>query len=156
MTWAKQNSKTMQTTLENTTQAQPVKTQVELGEFGNGRYSPIMEELFRDTQRLLQFTETQAHATSARLGIDLGRLQVAKVKGIAYGKSVNNDGFRSIREMTQAVKVKDSWAIAIAFICAGLDALRKQGLECESNSIDELKLQSVNEAASRLEAKAKQ
>lgn len=119
-----------------------------LGEFGNGRYSPVMSELYRDTQRLLGFSKEQAHVTSERLGIDLGRLSAAKAE-ITYGKKVDKDGYRTVREAAKA-KLPNSWALSIAVICTGLDTLRAEGLDAVENSVSKELLEFVNSAAMKL------
>jgi hypothetical protein len=137
---------TMETT--QTQQTEQVKEQVKLGEFGNGRYSPVMRELFGDTKRLLGFSDSQAHATAARLGIDLGRLTSGEAR-VNYGKTVSKDGYRTVREAC-SVKMPNSWALSIAVICNGLDDLRKQGLEVGENTIKDNLMEFVSNAAERL------
>jgi hypothetical protein len=134
---------TIVSSVESTT-----NTAVVIGNFGNGRYSSVMAELYRDTQRLLGFSKEQAHITAARLGVDLGRLSSGEAK-VSFGKSVTKDGFRTIKEVC-SVKMPESWAISIAVVCNGLDTLRKQGLVTIENSIADTLLEAVNTAATRL------
>lgn len=136
---------------QQTEAAKPAKSIVELGNFGNGRYSPVMSELYGDTQRLLGFNKHQAHVTSARLGIDLGRLGAGKA-AVTFGKTTNKDGYRTVREVC-SVKLPNSWALSVAVVCNGLDTLRKQGLQVVENTIHDSLLEYVNEAAARIEAK---
>jgi hypothetical protein len=133
------------TTLESSTQT-PIKPAI--GEFGHGRYSATMAELFRDSQRLLGFSEAQAHVTASRLGIDLGRLSSGKVD-VTLGKSVSKDGQRTLKE-TCSVKAPNSWAMSIGYICVALDALRKQGLEPVENTVNNSLMEFVNDAAKKL------
>lgn len=130
------------------TEKQRVK--VTLGAFGDGKYSPAMKEVYKDSQRLLGFSKIQAHVTARQLGVDAGQLNAGKVK-IAYGKSINKDGFRTLREITQAMKIRNTWAMSIGYILSELDVLRKQGLECVENSLNKDMLQFVTDAASRVE-----
>lgn len=142
--------------MQTTTETQKTNTvKVELGNFGNGRYSPVMAELFSDTQRLLGFSKPQAHAVAARLGIDLGRLGAAVISAdnIRIGKTVSKDGYRTVAEVAK-IKMPNSWALSVAAICNGLDTLRKQGLEVVECSVNSALLEFVNEAAQRLEEKA--
>jgi len=128
-----------------------VKPVIVLGDFGNGRYSPVMLELYGDVQRLLGFGKEQAHAVSARLGIDLGRLTAGQVQGkdIRYSTKTNKDGLRTVREVC-SLKMPNSWALSVAVICNGLDTLRKQGLVVVDCGVHESLLEFVNEAALRL------
>ena len=126
-------------------------SKVEFGNFGKGRYAPVMEELFSDTIRLLKFSKPQAHVTSSRLGVDLGRLTSGQVSAdnIKLGAKPNKDGYRTVREVC-SIKMPNSWALSIAVICNGLDNLRKQGLECNDNSVNSHILEFVNAAALKL------
>jgi hypothetical protein len=140
-----------QHTMETTTVESRIKQTVDLGNFGNGRYSPVMSELYQDTQRLLGFSKEQAHVTSARLGIDLGRLTSGQVRpeDIRLGAKTNKDGMRTVREVC-SLKMPNSWALSIAVICNGLDNLRKQGLEVVECSVKDTLLEFVNDAAVKL------
>ena len=120
---------------------------IEVGAFGNGRYSPVMSELYRDTQRLLGLTKEQAHTVSERLGIDLGRLATAKAE-ITYGKKVDKDGYRTVREVAK-IKMPNSWALSIAVICTGLDQLRNEGLEVIDNTLHANLMEFVNKATAQ-------
>lgn len=138
----------MQTTIENTT----AKThKVVLGNFGNGRYTPVMEELYADTQRLLGFSKEQAHVTAVRIGVDAGQLQSLKVEGLKYGKTISKDGRRTLKEVVKAGKLVNSWAMSIGHICSSIDELRKQGLEVVELTIHNDLLNFVNEAVKRIE-----
>lgn len=139
-----------------TTQAKPQtqdkQQQIVLGAFGNGRYSPAMHELFNDSQRLLGFTPEQAHVTATRLGIDAGQLLNSKVT-LAFGRTTNKDGHRTLKEITKAVRVPNSWAMSIGTICAQLDETRKQGLVVNDCTVAPELMKFVNEATERLQAK---
>jgi len=119
-------------------------SKINIGEFGNGRYSNVMAELFRDSQRLLGFSPEQAHVTATRLGIDIGRLSSGSAD-VTFGKSVNKDGYRTVKEVC-SLKLPNSWAMSVAVICNGLDNLRKQGLDPVENSVNEQILEFVNNA----------
>lgn len=126
------------------------KHKVILGAFGDGRYSPAMSELYRDSQRLLGLSKEQAHAVAVRLGIDAGQLGAGKV-GISFGKSVSKDGKRTLKEIVKSMKIIDSWAMSIGAICAQLDDTRKQGLVVVECTINKTLMDAVNVAASRIE-----
>lgn len=131
------------------------KTLVTIGDFGNGRYSPAMGELYRDSQRLLGFNELQAHVTAARLGIDAGQLSAGKVT-ISFGKSVSKDGKRTLKEVTKGMKLSNSWAMSIGAVCSQLDDARKQGLEVVECTMAKEIMAFVNDSANRIEAKPKE
>ena len=106
--------------------SKPKITKVKFGAFGDGRYSPAMGELYRDTQRLLGFTKAQAHVTATRLGVDCGALNASQVT-VQFGKTMNKEGFRTLKEITKGVKVPNSWALSLGATCRILDEAREQG-----------------------------
>lgn len=141
----------------STVQDSPVtvkaKTLITLGSFGDGRYSPAMKELYGDAKRLLGFTEVQAHVTAVRLGVDAGQLGAGKVE-LSYGKSVNGDGKRTLREITKGMKVTNSWALSIGSVCAQLDEARKSGLIVKQCTMDDDIMDFVNDAVGHVEVKS--
>lgn len=126
------------------------RKEIILGDFGNGRYSPVMEELFSDVQRLLGFSPEQAHATALRIGIDAGQLQSLKVEKLKFGAKVSKDGRRTLKEVTQAGKFLNSWAMSIGAICSQLDETRKQGLVLVEATVSEHLLEFVNKSAAKI------
>lgn len=120
---------TTQTVQTTPTQAVVKIHKIHIGNFGNGRYSPAMEEIYKDTQRLFGFTPIQSHVTAAQVGRDAGQLANQRVT-LAYGKASGKDSKMGLKEVTKAVKVNSTWALAIAYIASELDSLRKQGLIC--------------------------
>ena len=102
-------------------------SKITLGDFGNGRFSQAMSELFHDSQRLLSFTEEQAHVTARQLGVDAGPLLKQSVS-LKYGKSVSKDGKMSLKEVTESGKLNATWSMHVGSVCAQLDAARKVGL----------------------------
>jgi hypothetical protein len=137
--------------VQSSDSASIAKRKVKLGEFGNGRYSPAMSELYHDSQRLLGFDNKQAHVTASRLGIDAGQLGASKVK-LSYGKSVDKSGKMTLKELTQGVKILSSWAMNVASVCSQLDGARKTGLVINDCTMDKGIMAFVNEAADRIEA----
>lgn len=127
-----------------------IEPKQKFGDFGKGRYSPVMDELYSDSIRLLGLSEPQAHACAARLGIDLGRLSSAQIKGITYSKTTNKEGWRTVREICNSVKIPNSWAMSVAIICNGLTQLKKQGLDNIENSVNKDILEFINNAAANL------
>jgi hypothetical protein len=126
------------------------KHKVVLGDFGKGRFSPAMDEVYKDTQRLLGFDETFAHATAAQVGRDAGQLNNQAVK-LSFGKSLSKDGKIGLKEVASTVKVGCTWALSIASICAQLDQTRKMGLIVNDVTVVDTILSQVEDAAARLE-----
>lgn len=126
-------------------------TKVVLGNFGNGRYSPAMGELYKDSQRLLGFSEEQAHVTAVRLGVDVGQAFRESKVNIGYGKTLSKDGKRNLKEIVKAVKLTNSWAMSIGAICSQLDDIRKQGLVVNDCTVTKEILSFVDDAAARIE-----
>lgn len=137
----------MSTTQDTVTTPTPAK--VIIGNFGNGRFSPAMGELFKDAQRLLSFSAEQAHVTAVRLGVDAGQLSAGKVE-IKYGKSISKDGKRTLKEVTQGIKVTNSWALSIGSVCAQLDDARKSGLEVVECTMNDAIMEFVSDAVAKL------
>lgn len=136
--------------------ASPKKTKVVFGNFGNGRYSPAMAEVYKDTQRLLSFTEGQAHAVAAQVGRDAGQLGNQNVK-LAFGSISGKDKKIGLKEITSSLKVTCTPALSIARICTELDATRKIGLIVPDSgfSIAPLLQDWVDEASEKLEGVSK-
>lgn len=132
------------------------KHKVVLGAFGNGRYSPAMEEVYKDTIRLLGFSEAQAHVVAAQVGRDAGQLNNQKVKSVSIGKSVSKDGKIGLKEVVDSMKVTCTWALSIASICSQLDATRKMGLVVNDVTVVDRLLLEVDAAAERIEAISKE
>jgi hypothetical protein len=123
---------------------------IEIGQFGKGRYSGVMGELYKGTIRLLGFSTLQAHATATRIGIDLGRLQASTDVKVGLSKKINKDGYRTVKEACSA-KLPNSWAMSIMVITNGLDELRKQGLEVVENTVQTQLIEFVNNAAKSIQ-----
>lgn len=92
---------------------QAPKTQ-ELGEFGDGRYSKVMTELFRDSQRLLCLTEQQADKLARSFGAELGRL--ASDVQFKWGK-VNKDNKCTLREVVTMKGITMTHALSLGRAC---------------------------------------
>ena len=97
----------------NTTTVEP-KREVFTTDFGNGRYSNAMKELFQDSQRLLGIDAPQAAKLAQSFGADLGRYN-ATAK-IAFGK-VSKDGKMTLRESCTIKGVTVTYAISLAKLC---------------------------------------
>lgn len=124
-------------------------TNIVLGDFGSGRFSPAMKELYKDCQRLLGFSEREAHVTARQLGVDAGQLSKGQVS-LKYGKSVNKEGFMTLKEVTESIKIQASPAMNIASVCSQLDGARKIGLVVTECTMSPVIMEWVADKASKL------
>ncbi len=83
-------------------------------EFGEGRYSKVMNELFNDSQRLLGLQIKQAEKLARSFGAELGRYQ-GDVQ-FKYGR-VSKDNKMTLREITTIKGLTVTYAIALARAC---------------------------------------
>jgi hypothetical protein len=121
------NHKHMNTTIENTTSANP-KAEVT---FGTGRYSNVARELYNDSQRLLKIAPEQAERLAKTYASELGRLN-AKVGSVSIGKP-NKDMQCTLRESTQIKGVTMTYALTLAKLCVVLQDAKKYGIEAYNN-----------------------
>ena len=119
----------MQTNTETPTQE--VHAQVKV-DFGDGRYSKVMTELYGDAQRLLGLSSKQAEKAARQYGVDLGRyFASAQVEGINVGnakKSKNWDGQVTLKEAVTKVKGHLTHALCVAKLCAMLQDAKTYGI----------------------------
>lgn len=87
------------------------KDKAKYGDFGQGRYSALAMEAYKDAKRLLGLTEKQADKFARTLSADWGRAQFT-VAG-KYGNKADAEGFTTLREVSKA-KVKETRAITLA------------------------------------------
>ncbi len=140
----------MNTTTQTEVKPQESK-QVEIGNFGNGRYSKVMSELFRDANNYLSDIDpAKADRLCRSFGAELGRLQAAEVKEIKFGK-LGKNGDINLREVCDSIKVIASPAISIAKILSILDDARKHGMSYKDTkvSLNEGLTQWLNEKPSK-------
>lgn len=138
--------------METTTQKSVTPGQsipIDYSDFGHGRFSPAMKELYQDAIRLLGFTEKQAHVTAKQFGVDCGQLTKGQVT-VKFGESVSKDGKRTLKEITEGIKVSNTWAMSIGTVCAQLDKTRKNGLVVNDVTMTPAIMSQVDEHASRL------
>ena len=124
---------TTQSTTEQTKQTvekQPSQPQIQtMSEmFGNGRFSRCMEELFKDTIRLLHFTPKQARKVALAFGRDCGKLP-SNAKGVTFGKVNLKTGMLTVKEAVNSVKTNLTYSFSIAKICSTLQDLKVYGVE---------------------------
>lgn len=95
--------------IPNTQQQQAAPKPID---FGDGRYSQCMRELFKDSQRLLCLTPEQAEKLARNFGSEMGRLSPTIT--FKYGK-VNKDGKMSLRETCATLKgVTHTYTLGLA------------------------------------------
>lgn len=87
--------------VSNTPQIKPVLP--ELGEFGNGRYSALMEECFKDSQTVFKLTPKQADKLARMIASDYGSAMANSPVDVKRIKAANKDGKITLAE---ASKVK--------------------------------------------------
>lgn len=78
-----------------------------VGHFGDGRYSPLMQELFTDAKRVLGLSPEVADKLARRIGSDYGAIMssgaTTGIKHVTIGK-VNKDGKVTVKEAATSVK----------------------------------------------------
>lgn len=119
----------MATTVAPVINASPVipAPQPHVVDFGNGRYSKIAWEYYRDAQRLLKLDDIVAEKAAKSFIADWGRAN-ATVDSIGIGK-INGHGLATLREVSKAKGVHMTPALSIAKLMVALDDARKLGVE---------------------------
>lgn len=98
-------------------------------DFGDGRYSPAMRELYRDSQILLGLSEVQAWTAARTYGADLGRYSPALQ--IKFGK-LSKDAKLTLRETATVKGVTLTNSICIAKLCVLIREAKLYGMESVS------------------------
>lgn len=101
--------------------------------FGDGRYSPVMNELYKDSIRLLQLTQKQAERLARAYGAELGKLQMQNK--ISFGRVTKNQQV-TIREIASIKGVTMTHTLNLAKACVVLQDSLNFGID----SIIEVKL----------------
>lgn len=91
-----------QETLEKPAQKEK-STETMKPNFGNGRYSPEMERLYVEMQKLFGIPEKKAEKIARQIGSDFGALMKNSVAEISVGKATK-DGKASIGETVSKLK----------------------------------------------------
>lgn len=111
-------------------------------EFGQGRYSAAMSELYADSGRLLSLSHGQAVKLAKSFGADLGRQQA--VSKIGFGKATK-DGKITLKESATMKGVTVTFAISLAKACVLLQEARNYGVTNAEVEIREDMLAWLNE-----------
>lgn len=115
------------------------KEQVELGEFGSGRYSTAARELFADSQRLLGITDEQADKLARSFSSELGRMNMQSEIQIS---KVNKDSKVTLKEVAKIKGITLTHAICLAKLVNMLQEAKSYGIkkyveiELEDNLIE--------------------
>lgn len=89
-------------------------------DFGDGRYSSLMREAYRDAQRLTDLPPERCERFARDLGSDWGRAQ-CKVKA-TYGKT-KSDGTTTLKDVGSA-KIVETRSISLARILVKVNELK--------------------------------
>lgn len=120
----------MQTTTAETSTTNTSK----IGQFGNGRYSMAMSELFKDSQRYLGITETQADRLARSFGAEYGRAMQDSTAKVKLGK-LNKNGVITLGESVKGVKTVMTHAISVAKLVSLVNEGIPYGLDTSNVSI---------------------
>lgn len=96
-----------------------------IGNFGNGRYSGVAGELYRDAQRLLKLQRSQADKLARAFSSELGKLN-SQVKSVGISKP-NKDGGVTLREACVTKGVTMTNSLALAKLCVLLQDAKRYG-----------------------------
>ena len=115
------------TTMSNTTtqNATETATASKMPDFGNGRYSPLMLEAYRDALRLTKMSPSEAEAFARLLGADLGRAFSAAPSKVTYGKA-NSHGRLTMKEAAGLKGIVATRPISIARLLSLANDLSKE------------------------------
>jgi hypothetical protein len=86
----------------STTATAPITTTPKIDDFGNGRYSAVMEDVFESCKTLFKCEPAHAAAIARQVGSDLGKY-MPPVTGVKFGK-LSKDSKVSLKDLTAAVK----------------------------------------------------
>lgn len=94
--------------------------------FGDGRYSNAMNELYKDSQRLLSLTPEQAERLARQLGVELGRLNMTNK--ISFGRVTKNQQV-TIKEIASIKGVTMTHTLNMNMACVKLQEALNFGLD---------------------------
>ena len=108
------DTNTVQTPQTSTIQ----ETKPKQPEFGSGRYSIAMKEVYQDGIRIFRFSPEVAEKVARQFGSDFGAYMRDSVVETKIGKSINKDGKLTLAE---ASKVKGCTATNAILIARAID-----------------------------------
>lgn len=103
------------------------KSNINVGDFGFGRYSCAMSELYRDCKHYFGVTDEQADKFARAVGSDYGRLASSGEAKVSVGKA-SKDGKVTLREIAVVKGVTTTNSLTIARLIQLLNDCAKQGM----------------------------
>jgi len=97
-------------------------------DFGNGRYSGVMEELHNDIVRLLPQHTNVAERIARQFGSDFGAAMRDLPVAIKLGKRVSDDGKLTLSESCKAKNITVTNAISVARAVNYMNDALKNGI----------------------------
>lgn len=94
-------------------------------DFGAGKYSAAMSELYKDLQRVFGLTPAVAEKVARQFGSDYGAAMASSKAEIGFGKKYNSDGKITLTESLKAKNVPATHSIRLAKACDWANQLRK-------------------------------
>lgn len=94
----------METITQPVTRSKVVKHKPD---FGNGRYTPLMEEIYRDSQGVFGLSEAKAEKLSKQIASDFGAVMSSvsfNLSAVKMGSKLSKDGKLTIGEAASKVK----------------------------------------------------
>ena len=71
-------------------------------DFGNGRYSPLMVEAFKDAKTIFAFNDKSAEKLARQIGSDFGAAMQNTIAASKIGKALSKDGKVTLSEAAKA------------------------------------------------------
>jgi len=112
----------------------PAPAKAKVIDFGNGRYSQAMKELFGDSQRLLGITEKQAEKLARSFGAELGRYNLHSK--ISFGKYSAKSNQITLKESASLKGLVVTYPISMAKLCILMQECIAFGLDVENSTIE--------------------
>lgn len=108
---------------EQNTNAPAKQGKAKRPDFGNGRYSPLMDEVYDDSQTVYKLSPDKAEKLARKIATDLGAIMASQPVEVKLGK-MNKDGKLTISE---ASKLKGFTVTLPIFALKGLHYAAEAG-----------------------------
>lgn len=86
--------------------------------FGSGRYSPLMESIYKDAQKVFKLTPKQAEKIARQVGSDFGAAMASCQATASISRKLGKDGGVTLKD---AAKVKLNAITNALFVMRALD-----------------------------------
>ena len=96
-------------------QQQPPAAEKPKISFGDGRYSSVMKELFKDSQTMLGLSEKHAERLARAFGAEMGRYNAAPK--ISFGRYSNKTNQITLKEASTLKGLVVTYPISMARLC---------------------------------------